>query len=150
MWLKKTDSARFTRPGLGFPPLKLKINREVSRHITAEKVNEKEEIQVESPRPSVFSRLGACSTQTSDDEKEKVLVQLSKSSVFNRLGVSPSQTSSDEDKENQDQPPKPSVLNRLGAAASRTSAFDRLSVASVFDHLKSDDVEASSKKPIHT
>ena len=82
MWLKKTDSARSARPGLGFPPLKLKINREVSRHITAEKVNEKEEIQVESPRPSVFNRLGARSTQTSDNEKEEVLNQPSKSSVF--------------------------------------------------------------------
>ena len=153
VWLKKTDSARSTKPGLGFPPLKLKINREASRHITAEEVNEEEEIQVESPRPSVFSRLGARSIQTSDDEKEEVLDQPLKSSVFSRLGVSASQTSSDEDKENQDLPPKPSILNRLGAAASRTSAFDRLSVArkraSVFDRLKSDEVEASSEKPIH-
>ena len=44
VWLKKTDSARSARPGLGFPPLKLKINREASRHITAEEVNEEEEV----------------------------------------------------------------------------------------------------------
>ena len=87
VWLKKTDSARSARLGLGFPPLKLKINREASRHITAEEVNEEEEIQVESPRPFVFSRLGARSIQTSDDEKEEVLDQPLKSSVFSRLGV---------------------------------------------------------------
>ena len=92
MWLKKTDSAKPARPGLGFPLLKLKINKEASRHITTEEVNEEEEIQVESPRPSVFSRLGARSTQTSDDEKEEVLDQPSKSSVFSRLGMSSSQT----------------------------------------------------------
>ena len=42
----------------------------------------------------------------------------------------------------------------MGAHTSRTLAFDRLSVArnraSVFDRLKSDDVEAFSKKSIHT
>ena len=54
VWLKKIDSARSARPGLGFPPLKLKINREASRHITTEEVNEEEETQVESFRPSVF------------------------------------------------------------------------------------------------
>ena len=75
VWLKKTDSARSARPGLGFPPLKLKINREASRHITAEKVNEEEEIQVEPLKHSIFNRLGARSTQTSDDEKEEVLDQ---------------------------------------------------------------------------
>ena len=67
VWLKKTDSAKLVRPELGFPPLKLKINREALRHITVEEVNEEEEIQVESPRPSVFSRLGARSIQISDE-----------------------------------------------------------------------------------
>ena len=85
VWLKKTDSIKPARPRLGFPPLKLKINREASRHIIAEEVNEEEKIQVESPRASVFSRLGVRSTQTSDNEKEKVLDQPSKSSVFSRL-----------------------------------------------------------------
>ena len=69
------------------------------------------------------------------------------------MGVSPSQTSIDEKKENRDQSLKSSILNRLGATLSRTSAFDCLSVAkkwaSIFDCLKSDDVEASSKKPIY-
>ena len=60
--LKKIDSAKPVRPRLGFPLLKLKINREASRHITVEEVNEEEEIQVEPPRPFVFSRLGAHST----------------------------------------------------------------------------------------
>ena len=59
VWLKNTDSAKPARPGLGFPPLKLKINRKASRHISAEEVNEEEEIQVEPLRPSIFSRLGA-------------------------------------------------------------------------------------------
>ena len=54
VWLEKTDSAKAAKSGLGLPPLKLKIHREVSRHITAEEVNEEEETQVESPRPSVF------------------------------------------------------------------------------------------------
>ena len=110
MWLKKTDSAKPARPGLGFLPLKLKINREASRHITTEKVNKEEEIQVEPPRPSLFNRLGSRSTQTSSDEK-KILDQSSKSFVFSQLGVSPSQTSIDEDKKNQDQSPEPSVFN---------------------------------------
>ena len=100
--LKKIDSAKPVRPRLGFPLLKLKINREASRHITVEKVNE-EEIQVEPFRHSVFSRLGAHSTQTLDDEKEEVLNQPSKSSIFSLLRVSPSQTSIDEEKENRDQ-----------------------------------------------
>ena len=69
VWLKKTDSAKLAKPGLGFPPLKLKINKEASRHIIVEKVNEEKEIQVEPPRPSIFSRLGARSTQNSGDEK---------------------------------------------------------------------------------
>ena len=45
VWLEKVDSAKAVKYGLGLPPLKLKIHREVenSRHITAEKVNEKEE-----------------------------------------------------------------------------------------------------------
>ena len=55
VWLKNTDSAKPTRPRLGFPPLKLKINREASRHITAEEVNEEEKIQVEPPKPSIFN-----------------------------------------------------------------------------------------------
>ena len=42
----------------------------------------------------------------------------------------------------------------MGTHTSRTSAFDRLSIArkwaSVFDRLKSDDIEAFSKKSIHT
>ena len=42
----------------------------------------------------------------------------------------------------------------MGVVSSRTSAFDHLSIArkltSIFDRLKSDDVEAFSKKPIHT
>ena len=54
VWLEKTDSAKAAKSGLGLPPLKLKIHREISRHITAEKVNEEEETQVESPRPSIF------------------------------------------------------------------------------------------------
>ena len=96
--MKKIDSAKPVRLKLRFPPLKLKINREASRHITAKKVNEEEEIQVEPPRPSVFNRLSVHSTQTSVDEKEEVLDQPSKSFIFSRLGVSASQTSSDEDK----------------------------------------------------
>ena len=55
VWLKKTDSAKPARPGLGFPLLKLKINREASRHIIVEEVNKKEEIQVEPYRLSFFS-----------------------------------------------------------------------------------------------
>ena len=99
VWLEKADSAKAARSGLGLPPLKLKIHREVSRHITAEEVNEEEEkTQVESPRPSVFHRLGAGPTQTSMDDKEEVLDRLSKPSVFNRLEVSSSQTSIDEKK----------------------------------------------------
>ena len=54
VWLEKADSAKAAKSGLGLPPLKLKIHREVSRHITTEEVNEEEETQVESPRPSVF------------------------------------------------------------------------------------------------
>ena len=59
-------------------------------------------------------------------------------------------TSIDEEKENQDQASKPFVLNRLRAASSQTSIFDRLSIskkrASVFNCLKSDDVESFLKK----
>ncbi|XWS12682.1 hypothetical protein CRYUN_Cryun37aG0111200 [Craigia yunnanensis] len=55
VWLKKTDYAKAARPGLRFPPLKLKIHKEASRHITTEEVNEEEKIQVESFRPSVFN-----------------------------------------------------------------------------------------------
>ena len=58
MWLKKIDFAKAVRLGLRFPPLKLKILREASRHITVEEVNEEEEIQVESLRASVFNQLG--------------------------------------------------------------------------------------------
>ncbi|XWS36338.1 hypothetical protein CRYUN_Cryun20dG0076600 [Craigia yunnanensis] len=37
VWLKKTDSTKVARLGLGFSPLKLKIHREASRHIIVEK-----------------------------------------------------------------------------------------------------------------
>ena len=147
VWLEKANSAKATKSGLGLPPLKLKIHREVSRHITVEEVDEEEETQVKSPRPSVFHRLGTHPTQTSVDDKEEVLNRLSKSFVFSRLEVPSSQTSIDEKKENQGQSPRSSIFNRLGAHTSRTSAFDRLSVARnqafVFDHLKKEDVEAS-------
>ena len=97
--------------------------------------------------------MGAGPTQTSVDDKEKVLDRPSKPSVFNRLEVSSSQTSIDEKKGNQGQSPRSSVFNRLGTHTSRTSTFDHLflasSRASVFDRLKSDDVEASSEKSIH-
>ena len=69
--LENVDSTKATKPGLGLPPLKLKIYKKVSRHITAEEVNEEEETPVESPRSSLFHRLGACSTQNSVDDKEK-------------------------------------------------------------------------------
>ena len=36
VWLEKVDSTKVVKSGLGLPPLKLKIHREVSRHITAE------------------------------------------------------------------------------------------------------------------
>ena len=49
VWTEKTDSAKVAKPRLRLPPLKLKIHREVSRHITAEEVNKEEETQVESP-----------------------------------------------------------------------------------------------------
>ena len=77
VWLEKADSTKAIKFGLGLPPLKLKIYREVSMHITVEEVNEKEKTQVESPRPSVFHQLGARSTQTSVDDKEEVLDRLS-------------------------------------------------------------------------
>ena len=67
VWLKKTDSAKLAKPRLGFPPLKLKINREASRHITTEEVNKEEEIQVKPPRPFVFNQLDEHLTQTSGD-----------------------------------------------------------------------------------
>ena len=88
--MEKADSTKAVKSGLRLPPLKLKIHREVSRHITAEEVNEEEETQVESPRPSVFHRLGACPTETSVDDKEEVLDKPSKPSVFNRLEVASS------------------------------------------------------------
>ena len=98
--------------------------------------------------------MGAGPTQTSMDDKEKVLDRPSKPSIFNQLEVFSSQTSIDEKKENQGQSPRSSIFNRLGAHTSRILAFDRLSVARnqafVFDHLKSDDVESSSKRSIHT
>ena len=37
VWLEKADSAKAAKSGLGLPPLKLKIHREVSRHITTKK-----------------------------------------------------------------------------------------------------------------
>ena len=86
--------------------------------------------------------------------KEKVLDQPSKSFIFNRLGVSPSQTSINEEKENRDQSPRSSAFDRFEASSLWTLTFDRLSIAkkraSIFDCLKSDDVEASLEKPIHT
>ena len=88
------------------------------------------------------------------DDKEEVLDRPSKPSIFSRLEVSSFQTSIDEEKENRSQSPTSSIFNRLGAHTSWTSTFDRLSVvknrASIFDHLKSDDVEAFSKKATHT
>ena len=87
-------------------------------------------------------------------DDKKVLDRPSKASVFNRLEVASSQTSINKEKENQGQSPRFFVFNRLGTHTSWTSAFDHLSVAkkraSVFDRLKSDDVEASSEKSIHT
>ena len=46
VWTEKTDSAKVAKPRLRLPPLKLKIHREVSRHITTEEVNEKKKTQV--------------------------------------------------------------------------------------------------------
>ena len=40
VWLEKTDSAKATKSRLGLPPLKLKIHKEVSRHIIAKEFNE--------------------------------------------------------------------------------------------------------------
>ena len=36
VWLKKADSAKAAKPGLELLPLKLKIHKEVSRHIIVE------------------------------------------------------------------------------------------------------------------
>ena len=116
--MEKADSAKAIKSGLGLSPLKLKIHREVSRHITAEEVNEKEETQVESPRPYVFHRLGACPTQTLVDDK-KVLDRPSKASVFNRLEVASSKTSINKEKENQGQSPRSFFFNRLGTHTHR-------------------------------
>ena len=55
--LKKIDFSKTTKPKLGFSPLKLKIHKKVSRHITTKKVDKKEEIQVEPLRSFVFNRL---------------------------------------------------------------------------------------------
>ena len=87
VWLEKADSAKVAKSGLKLPPLKLKIYRKVSRHITTEKVNEEEETQVEFPRSSIFHRLGICPTQTSVDDKEEVLDKPLKPSIFSRLEV---------------------------------------------------------------
>ena len=90
--------------------------------------------------------MDARSTQISMDDKEKVLNRPSKLSIFNRLEVSSYQTSINEEKENRDQYPRSSIFNQLGAHTSRTLTFDHLFVArsraSIFDRLKSDDVEA--------
>ena len=61
--LKKTNFAKIAKHKLGFSPLKLKIHREASRHITIKEVDEEEEIQVEPPRVSVFNRLSTPSLE---------------------------------------------------------------------------------------
>ena len=46
VWLKKTESTKTAKFGLGFSLFTLKIHIEVSRHIIVEKVDEEGEIQV--------------------------------------------------------------------------------------------------------
>ena len=53
--LKKTDSAKIAKSKLGFSPLKLKIHKEASSHITIKEVDEDEKIQVEPFKVSVFN-----------------------------------------------------------------------------------------------
>ena len=53
--LKKIDFAKTVKPKLGFSPLKLKIHKEASSHITIKEVDEDEKIQVEPFKVSVFN-----------------------------------------------------------------------------------------------
>ncbi|OMO98935.1 hypothetical protein COLO4_13591 [Corchorus olitorius] len=54
IWQKKVKP---TKQGLGFSPVKLKIHKKTAAYITADEVDENDEIMVESPRISVFDRL---------------------------------------------------------------------------------------------
>ncbi|OMO88399.1 hypothetical protein COLO4_20276 [Corchorus olitorius] len=78
IWQKKVKP---TKQGLGFSPVKLKIHKKTAAYITADEVDENDEIMVESPRISVFDPLGRPS------DRQSVFDRLSRPSALNTKRV---------------------------------------------------------------
>ncbi|OMP14295.1 hypothetical protein COLO4_00084 [Corchorus olitorius] len=78
IWQKKVKP---TKQGLGFSPVKLKIHKKTAAYITADEVDENDEIMVESPRISVFDCLGRPS------DRQSVFDRLSRPSALNTKRV---------------------------------------------------------------
>ncbi|OMO94041.1 hypothetical protein COLO4_16538 [Corchorus olitorius] len=78
IWQKKVKP---TKQGLGFSPVKLKIHKKTAAYITADEVDENDESMVESPRISVFDRLGRPS------DRQSVFDRLSRPSALNTKRV---------------------------------------------------------------
>ena len=108
VWQKKPERPVTSKVGIGFSPLKLKIRKEASRHISVEEVHEE---QMDSPKPrrnSVFKRLGASGTRRS--VFERLSVRRPRRLVFERIGEKSVETSSG----------KPnSIHSRLGSSISK-------------------------------
>ena len=72
VWQKKPEHPGTSKMGIEFSPLKLKIHKEASRHISTEEVHEE---HMDSPKPRrsyVFKRLGTSGTRRSVFERLSV------------------------------------------------------------------------------
>ncbi|KDP23835.1 hypothetical protein JCGZ_27124 [Jatropha curcas] len=92
VWKDKNTGEQGSNVGLGYQalaPLRLKIRRETSNHISVEEI---EDIKSEISRPSIFSRLGVSSNRISVFDPIGILegmdTKKSRTSIHQRLGIS--------------------------------------------------------------